>query len=187
MYTFLLISCSIGNKNKEMKTLTITETTIQSSFNAKPDESINIEKVKEHYQKYPERWKAAFKFLIKSDLKSIEPGRIDLNENVFVVISEYETKNQEDAKYESHRKYIDIQYLISGEELIGLTNKIDLNEISPYSESNDITFYDYDGGKMLFASPTNYFIFFPDDKHRPCMKIEEAEKVKKVVVKIRYN
>jgi YhcH/YjgK/YiaL family protein len=184
---FVLICCAPREKKKEIKMVEITKQGIKSNFSAKPDESINFKKVADHFEKYPERWNATFKFLSETDLKTMPLGRIDLSDDVFVAVSEYETKNPEDAKFESHIKYIDLQYLISGEELIGLTNEKNLLEVAPYSESNDITFYNFDGGKLLEASPQNYFIFFPEDIHRPCIKTDQQQMVKKVVVKIKTD
>lgn len=140
---FLLIRCTPREKNKQMKIMEITKQGIKSNFPVKPDESINFEKVAKHFQKYPERWDATFKFLTETDLKNLPTGRTDLSDDVYVVVSEYETKEKEDAKFESHQKYIDLQYLISGEELIGLTNEKNLEVAIPNSESNDITFYNF--------------------------------------------
>lgn len=180
-------NCTSTKENKKMNELIITEQGIQSEFPAKPDESINIEQFKKHYEKYPDRWNSVFEFLEETDLKSLEIGRIDLNENVYAAVSEYETKNHPDALFESHREYVDLQYVISGEELIGLTNDQSIPVSVPYSEEKDITFYSYDGGKLMPADPSRYFIFFPDDIHRPCLKTGDQKKVKKVVLKIRYN
>ena len=57
---FGLTMCKSKKENKETKMITVTEQTINSDFYAKPDESINFEKVKDHYSKFPERWDAAF-------------------------------------------------------------------------------------------------------------------------------
>ena len=102
-------------------------------------------------------------------------------------MSEYETKNPEDALFESHKKYIDLQYVILGEELIGLTNDQSIEVSQPYSEEKDIMFYNFDGGKMLQASTGNYFIFFPEDIHRPSIKTSKKSKVKKLVMKIKVD
>ena len=182
-----LMSCTARKKNADMKILTVTDQTIKSEFPAKPDESINFIHFDEHYKQFPERWEATFKFLIESDLKTMAPGRFDLNEDVYAVISEYEAKNPEDALFESHREYIDLQYVISGEEMIGHTNNKNLEVSSPYNEAKDITFYKNDGGKLLSASPDCYFIFFPEDIHRPSIKTDRQGMVKKIVVKIKYK
>ncbi|WP_167613741.1 YhcH/YjgK/YiaL family protein [Maribellus sediminis] len=187
VYFLFSVGCSSTGKRTQMKSVHITANTIRSDFMAKPDTSINIKQLKKHFDKYPERWNSVFKLLVETDLKSLEPGRIDINENVYAVVSEYETKNPLDAKYESHRKFIDLQYIISGEEYIGLTHRKDLDVISPYDEEKDIAFFEFDGGDMLLASPSTYFIFFPEDIHRPCIQVNEASIVRKIVFKIQVN
>ena len=187
VYSLFFVSCNSAKNNKEMNSISINRNSIQSPFQAKPDESINMEQFKAHYEKFPERWNTAFKFLTETDLNNLSIGRIDLSDDVYAAVSEYETKNPEDAKFESHQKYIDLQYLISGEELIGLSDEKNLKVTSPYSETNDITFYDFDGGKILEATPKKYFIFFPEDIHRPCIKTDQQQMVKKVVVKIKID
>lgn len=173
-------------KNENM--ITIQNNRIVSNFVPEPDTSIDVAVFKQHLAKYPERWNVAFDFLAKNDLKSLVPGRMDLNEDVYVAVSEYTTKNIEDADYESHKKYIDLQYIVSGEEVIGLTRNKEVLEVkSPYVEEKDIEFYEYSGGDLLAATPDRYFIFFPEDVHKPCIKMNENSEVKKVVVKIKYQ
>lgn len=179
-------NCKSEN-NKDVKKLSFTNNSIQSRFQASPDESIDFEKAKQHYEKFPDRWEEAFKFLAESDLSKLDIGEYELSEDVRAIVSEYETKDLEEAKFESHKKYIDLQYVISGKELIGHTNKEDLNVIAPYSDVKDIMFYDYEGDYFLSATPNNYFIFFPEDRHRPCIDDGEKTNVRKVVLKIRSN
>ncbi len=82
-------------------------------------------------------------------------------------------KDKSETKYESHKKYIDVQYVIEGEELMGLTtlNKVKVTET--YNEDNDIAFYEFEEGKYLQATPENFVVFFPEDVHRPGMKANE--------------
>jgi YhcH/YjgK/YiaL family protein len=141
--------------------ITVTENNIQSTFCAKPDASINFKMVYKHFKQFPERWNSTFRFLIENDLSKLPLGRIDLNEDVYVTVSEYTTKNPENALYESHKKYIDLQYIVSGNEYIGLTNNTTIPVTSPYNEQKDIAFYTFNGGELLLATPTVYFIFFP--------------------------
>jgi YhcH/YjgK/YiaL family protein len=102
----------------------------------------------------------------------------------FVVVQEYYGKQKSDAFYESHKKYTDIQYIIEGEEVIGLTALDKLKIKEPYNEENDIAFYDFDGGDYLKASPEKFFLFFPEDAHRPSITTGDSILVKKIVVKI---
>lgn len=190
----MLMSCTTTSKSKEnsekhseTKELRITRDSIISSFAAQPDSSVNIGMVKEHFEKYPDRWITAFTYLAELDTARLKKGRTDLNENVYVSYNEYTTKNKENAFYESHKQYIDIQYMIEGEEYIALTHNCEIPIKSEYNEIKDISFYNFDGGKLLRADPCKYFIFFPTDIHKPCIKINENSKVKKIVVKVKFN
>jgi YhcH/YjgK/YiaL family protein len=123
-----------------------------------------------------------------ADLKNLPLGKQELEgEHLFVSVAEYYGKQKPDALYESHKKYIDIQYIIKGEEIMGLTtlDKVTLKE--PYNEEKDIAFYDYDGGEYIKATPGNFFLFFPEDVHRPSITTGDSVLVKKIVVKLRVE
>lgn len=194
LLSILLISCTSTTKSNDSDkvepdtiVLNVTDSSITSSFDVKPDSSVNIKAVKEHFEKYPDRWNAAFKYLAELDTTNLKKGRINLSEDVYVSYNEYTTKNSEQAFYESHKQYIDIQYVISGEEHIALTHNIDIPVKKEYNPNKDITFYDFDGGNLLLATPERYFIFFPEDLHKPSLKTSENSIVKKIVVKIKFN
>jgi YhcH/YjgK/YiaL family protein len=74
--------------------------------------------------------------------------------------------------------------VIEGEELIGLTTLDKVTVKDPYSEEKDIAFYDFDGGKYIKATPEKFFLFFPEDVHRPSITTGDSVLVKKIVVKI---
>ena len=54
----------------------------------------------------------------------------------------------------------------------------------PYNPESDLAFYTFEGGKYVEANPKNFLVFFPEDVHRPCIKLNESVPVKKIVVKI---
>ncbi|MEI8225577.1 MAG: YhcH/YjgK/YiaL family protein, partial [Bacteroidota bacterium] len=92
-----------------------------NGWSVKPDSTLNRKEFAISYFKHKNRWDKAFTFLNESDLTKLEVKRYDLDgDNVYALISEYLTKNNEDARYEAHQKYIDIQYVISGKEQIGV-------------------------------------------------------------------
>ncbi len=106
---------------------------------------------------------------------------------MFALVREYETLDTEDEELERHKKYIDLQYMVSGAELVGHAF---LKNQAPSKE------YDATDDFMLFAESPSFFtkmeagtfmIFFPTDLHMPCLKADEAKKVKKVVIKIRVD
>lgn len=140
----------------------------------------------ENYTRYAnlsERMAKGFEFIKSTDLVQIESGtyKID-NDDIFAIVQEYETKEEKNTKLEGHKKYIDIQYVIKGVELMGVTTKKD-QKITEVNEEKDYTFFE--GETSLVRVEEGMFtIFFPDDLHRPCVKAGQIAKVKKVVVKV---
>ncbi len=87
-----------------------------------PDASINKKEFAVYYFKNRERWEKAFAFLRDNDLSKLEVKRYDIDgDNLYASVSEYMTKNEEDAKFEAHRNYIDIQHVIIGAEQMSIT------------------------------------------------------------------
>lgn len=154
-----------------------------------PDESINRKAFAISYFRNKDRWDKAFAFLRDNDLSALELKRYVIDgDNVYAPVSEYLTKNEEDARYEAHRAYIDIQYVVSGKELIGVAPmSAKMDELEPYNQANDIEFFTVRGGENRLATPGKFFIFFPEDAHRPGLKDVENSPVRKVVVKVRVN
>lgn len=156
-----------------------------SEWNVSPDASVNKRNFAIYYHKNPRHWQQAFQFLKSANLKELPIGKQELEgEHLFVSVAEYYGKQKPDALYEAHKKYIDIQYIIEGEEIIGLTtlDKVTIKEA--YDEEKDITFFDFDGGDYLQATPKNFFLFFPEDVHRPSITTGDSILIKKIVVKI---
>lgn len=158
-------------------------------WNVKPDASINKKEFAHYYFKNRERWDKAFAFLRSNDLKSMEPKRYDIDgDNLYATISEAMTKNEEDAKFEAHRKYIDIQYVISGSEQMSITPMSDKNEeVAAYDPAKDIEFMTVKGTSSYVATPDKFFIFFPSDIHRPGVKVGENKQVRKIVIKVKVD
>ena len=126
------------------------------------------------------------KFLRNVDAEMPE-GVYHINPRVKAIVSEYETKKQNENGYEAHRANIDIQYLISGSEKIACLPVEKLEETKPYSDETDAAFYSADIAippqEMLIGD--DYFaIFFPQDGHMPQLCIDTPTTVKKVVVKV---
>ena len=134
-----------------------------------------------------ERIKKAFDYIHNTDLKNIQPGRYEIDgENIFALISEYKTKSKEEGKIEAHKIYLDVQYVIEGEELMGYAPLGDQNILEPYKEENDIVFLK--GEKSFITVSSGMFaIFFPEDVHMPGINTEKISDVKKLVIKVRIN
>lgn len=115
-------------------------------------------------------------------------GRYQLDDDDYVNIETYFTKNLSDARYEKHNKYIDIQLLLKGKEKIYYKDSRLLSCVSvPYSEEKDIAFYsDNIGEEYVELDGSNFVILFPHEAHAPqvCSNMTN-EKVLKAVVKIK--
>lgn len=117
------------------------------------------------------------------------PGKYEVDgDNLFYVVDEYETKPVEEGKLEIHRKYLDIQYTVSGTECIGYAPLEGLTEQTPYNGENDAAFYKY-GPSMskLILKQGMFAIFWPNEAHMPGRTADKQERIKKIVVKVRME
>lgn len=127
-------------------------------------------------------FKLVFDFLKTHDLKNLECGRYELKgSDLFFNLQEYETKQTQ--KLEAHKKYIDIQVVITGEEYMGYTNLENTTVSEEYNEEKDVMFLKGSVDKLL-ADNTTFLIFFPQDAHMPALSVNEDKKVKKAIFKI---
>jgi YhcH/YjgK/YiaL family protein len=130
-------------------------------------------------------FKKAFEFLIKTDLSKLALGKHDIDgEDLFVLIMTYASKDVSECAMESHKKYIDIQYLIEGEEIIHIATLNGQVPTIPYDKTKDIAFYSGEYTSAIKLEQGNFAIFFPHDLHMPCIKAGNTSQVQKAVFKI---
>jgi biofilm protein TabA len=160
-----------------------------NGWNIIPDASINRREFAVSYFKNKERWDKAFTFLKNNDLTKLEIKRYDIDgDNLYAPVSEYVTKNEDAAKFEAHRKYIDIQYVITGTEKMSVAPMTSLKQVTePYEATKDVGFMTVNQSKSFNADPKRFFIFFPSDIHRPGVKVDQNAQVKKIVVKVKVD
>lgn len=121
-------------------------------------------------------------YLASTDFTNVEDGRHDLTDYLYANIQTYQTK--EDALFEAHRDYIDIQYIISGEEKIGVTDYSSCTEAIAYDKEKDIEFLN-GNGEYYPLKEGEYMILYPQDAHKPSISLNNQSTVRKVVVKVR--
>lgn len=116
----------------------------------------------------------------------IATSTYQLTPRVKAMVSEYETKEKNEVGFEAHRKNIDIQYLLKGEERIACMPIEKLTETEPFSEEKDAAFYAAEGvvAQTMTIGNGYFAIFFPQDSHMPRLCVDEPRMVKKVVVKV---
>lgn len=114
-------------------------------------------------------------------------GRYEITDRIYANIETYNTKGDMDAVLESHRKYIDLQFLLHGSERIDYTNIDGLEMRGNYNPEKDIVFYKNPSVEVssLYLNGRNFAIFYPQDAHAPQITtFSLQDNVKKVVVKI---
>ena len=137
-----------------------------------------------------ENFKKGFEYLKNTDLINLKNGKYEIDgEKIFVSVQDYITKPEPQGKYEAHKKYADIQFIIKGEEKLGWDNISDFSPNTCYDEENDIVFLDKQNSSNQFiqASKDYFVVFFPEDVHMPCITFEKPSYVKKAVVKIQLD
>lgn len=128
--------------------------------------------------------KKACKFLKTHDFSKDEKGAHKIEgEDFFYAISEYTTKDPLDGKWESHKRYIDIQYMVKGQEKIGYGYFNDM-EIVKYNEEGDFCSLKGEGECEILLNEGSFALFYPQDAHMPGLKVNENENIRKIVLKI---
>ncbi len=170
-----MIPCITGCSNKNVANI------------EKGRDSMIIDKLsraEKYYSMHP-AFEKAFTFLRENDLSKLSVGRHEIDgDKMFCLISEGQGKTRDEAKLEAHRKYIDIQYIISGTDEMGWKPTAECTNIeTEYSEENDIGFFS-DKPEIWRKVPAGSFaIFFPEDAHVPMVSDSE---IHKAVIKVLF-
>ena len=133
-------------------------------------------------------FKQVFDFINTNDLTAMELGKHTIDgDAIFVVLMEYTTQPVSECKSETHKKYIDIQYMITGEEQIGIVSLDGEIPTTPYNEEGDFMFYTLPTLPQIQLKTEHFAIFFPDDIHQTMIEIDQPKKLRKAVFKIRLT
>lgn len=123
-------------------------------------------------------------YACKHDLQAAPIGRYDIDgDEIYVAISEYQTVSSEEKAWEAHKKYIDLQVVIEGEELIEVSplSEMDCGE---YVSQNDFLPCDGKAKEKVLLRKGVGLLLFPEDGHKPGVSYKEVKHVKKAVFKI---
>ncbi len=124
--------------------------------------------------KFEHRIQAALKYLKGLDGGFILAKPVGYSEkikirgsDVFAIHQVYETKPVRQARFEAHRKYIDLQYIWEGKELIHIASLGRLKTILAYDKEKDVEFFKYFSSTSLVMKPEDLVILYPSDAHAP--------------------
>lgn len=144
--------------------------------------SVNKDSFYVAYHNNQKDWDAAFAFLKNADLAELKPGTYPIiGDQVFAIVTEGPSHSKDSTKWESHKHYVDLHYVIKGKEMIGIADTAKATMIHPYTP--DVINYTAEG-RFYVAKPGEFFLFFPNDAHRPGIRVDGCDIVKKLVIKI---
>ncbi|WDF56731.1 YhcH/YjgK/YiaL family protein [Mucilaginibacter sp. KACC 22063] len=148
------------------------------------DPSVNAVEFYKQYHADPALWQKVFTYLRDTDLEKLVPGKYPIDgDKAYASVTEGPSKEMDKANWESHRNYIDLQYVIKGKEKIGvvpINRAVVTNFYDPAKDAANYTAK----GKYYIAEPGTFYLFFPQDVHRPNIKVDGFDTVKKLVIKI---
>jgi YhcH/YjgK/YiaL family protein len=197
-YALILVSCIVGISSCVNRTADNTgaDTDAATWYESMewldgvqliPSESVNQQEFEKLYKADQEWWALTFEFLRSHDLDTLEPGRYVIDTgNVTASISVAAANEIDQVKWEAHRNFSDLQYIISGKATMGVAPIAEATIVEEYNPQSDIAFYDVEG-QYYTAEPGTFFIFTPQDVHRPAIKVEGSDTIKRMVIKIRAS
>ena len=148
------------------------------------DNSIDKVRFAESYHRHPERWKAGFGYLQQTNLFSLKAGKYPiLGDTVFALVTDGPPKDASTAKWESHHRYTDVHYVISGKERTAFVPLSSAIITVPYDAAKDIAFYKA-AGQFRLRDSTSLYMVFPPDPHCPAVAVEGFNQLKKIVIKV---
>jgi len=125
----------------------------------------------------------AFGFLDQPDLENLPDGRHEiLGDRVYAIVAHENGRELGDAELEGHRKHIDIQHVISGDESMGWAPREGLANSVEYDVEKDLEFFEGAPKSIVRVPPGSFAVFLPTDAHLPLIG---DGTIHKVVVKIR--
>jgi YhcH/YjgK/YiaL family protein len=136
----------------------------------------------------PKPLKLAVEHLKQTDFAALPAGNYDLQgRDIYVQVIDMHTKPFAETRPEVHRQYIDVQYLCSGSEKIGVASETGNNALAEdLLESRDLLFYGgMENESTLTMIPGSFAVFFPSDVHRPGCACGSPAAIRKVVIKVR--
>lgn len=119
-----------------------------------------------------------------AQLHDLPEGKYDLGEGEFFSILSGTTRPVEDAQYEFHHDYIDLQIMLEGFECVKWQTLDKLNQLE-FDKSADIGFATGEGN-LIQIDPGMFYLVYPNDAHMPGVSVDQSNSFKKAVFKLKY-
>lgn len=146
-----------------------------------------IDDISQHqkYHSINRLFEQAFQYLTTTNFEAMPLGKVTLIPNqLYAIVNEYTTIPAEGELSEAHEKFIDIQYIVSGIEKIGVSFLANSTKHKPYQPEDDVTLFQNPPSFFAVLHPYQFTILFPTDVHLPNIVYKEPTIVRKVVMKV---
>jgi YhcH/YjgK/YiaL family protein len=138
-----------------------------------------------NFNRYSSVFSDVYDYLRNEDINKITVGKHIINENLFVLVNELETKPLDKIIFENHYEYIDIHIVLKGTEKYYYSNKQHLSVTKKYEIDGDYELLEGEGHPLIVSS-NNFVVFFPDEAHLSGISAENSsENIKKLIFKVK--
>jgi biofilm protein TabA len=142
-----------------------------------------------NYTQLGGRLAAGLIFLKSHDLAGYEPGVYEIDgRQLYFTIQAYTTRPANEMDFENHRKYIDIQCMLDGQEKVEVSAASALSLTEEYADEKDMEFYSGNGCSTSVSLTQGYIlVIYPGEAHKPCIQYNQTQKCKKVIIKVKVD
>lgn len=130
----------------------------------------------------------ALEYLSNTDFTVLEDGKHSIDgDRIYALVMTYSTEPERERSFEAHRKYLDVQCILQGREIIYWAPTDELSPMGEYSGEKDIVFLSGDTRARLRLTSGSFAVFYPEDAHKPNCAWNDPQQVRKAVVKVRIG
>lgn len=140
-----------------------------------------------NYRGYPELYQVLSFLAGLGEGEAVKPNTVLAEDRIFCNPVQFVSKPESECKYEAHRKYIDVHYILKGEEGIATAGVGKLDVDTPYDEGKDIGFYTGKEDGRYLLKKGDFMVCYPSDAHKVGMMGAEPQAIEKIVVKIKVS
>lgn len=125
----------------------------------------------------------ALEFMAKTDFTNIPIGKYELDgNNIYYMVQKYDTTPDKTIA-EAHKKYIDIQFIVKGEEIIAVAPIQSEKQLIESNAEKDVSFFECETQPVVLKDG-DFMVLYPSDLHLPGKAVNEPSEVLKVVFKV---
>lgn len=129
---------------------------------------------------------AALLYLQKLNYESLKEGETEVDTDFYYIVQRYNTKDVSKCQFESHKKYVDVQIMVEGSEIMDLADISRLYVKQSYNSEDDyILWNEPERFTRTTLRQGDYIVIYPETAHRGAVKLQTNEKVLKIVGKVR--